>query len=80
MFLRGSDQYLAASHHNYGQHLSKEEVEALVAPHPDALDAVDEWLEAHGIDLDQDVSRSPARDWVTVGHFHDVKRDDLMNS
>jgi len=32
------------NHKRYGQHLSKEEVEALVAPRKDSLDAVDEWL------------------------------------
>jgi tripeptidyl-peptidase-1 len=55
-----------AQHERYGQHLSQAEVEALVAPRPDALAAVDGWLQSHGIDLEADVSRSPAQDWVTV--------------
>jgi tripeptidyl-peptidase-1 len=52
-------------HERYGQHLSKEEVEALVAPHPASLSAVDEWLAGHGLSGD-DLERTPARDWVTV--------------
>ncbi|TFK55639.1 tripeptidyl peptidase A [Heliocybe sulcata] len=52
-------------HSRYGQHLSKEEVEALVAPHPQSLSAVDDWLASHGISQ-SDLSRSPARDWVKV--------------
>ncbi|KAG5640060.1 hypothetical protein DXG03_001392, partial [Asterophora parasitica] len=56
-----SDPY----HERYGQHLSKEEVEALVAPHKDSVDAIDAWLGEHGL-AGADVSRSPAGDWVTV--------------
>ncbi|KZT01406.1 tripeptidyl peptidase A [Laetiporus sulphureus 93-53] len=52
-------------HARYGAHLSKEEVEALVAPHPDSVDAVDEWLESYGI-AQSDIARSPAKDWVVV--------------
>ena len=52
-------------HERYGQHLSKSEVEALVAPHPESLNLVNEWLGTFGIDVDSLV-RSPARDWVTL--------------
>ncbi|EJD01556.1 tripeptidyl peptidase A [Fomitiporia mediterranea MF3/22] len=52
-------------HVRYGQHLSKEEVEALVAPHADSIASVDEWLASHGINTDE-LIRSPAQDWVTV--------------
>jgi len=52
-------------HERYGQHLSKEEVEALVAPHDESLTLVDEWLASHGI-REEDFTRSPARDWVTI--------------
>jgi tripeptidyl-peptidase-1 len=34
----------------YGNHLSKEEVDAFVAPHPDTTSIVDQWLQHHGID------------------------------
>ncbi|KAI0059677.1 subtilisin-like protein [Artomyces pyxidatus] len=37
------------AHERYGAHLSKAEVEALVAPHPDSVSAVDTWLSEHGI-------------------------------
>ncbi|KAJ7228236.1 subtilisin-like protein [Mycena pura] len=49
----------------YGEHLSKEEVEELVAPRPESIDAVNEWLSTHGIQ-DKDIGRSPAGDWLTV--------------
>ncbi|KAI9434428.1 subtilisin-like protein [Lactarius indigo] len=52
-------------HPNYGKHLSKEEVEALVAPHPSSVDAVHEWLESHGVQKET-CHQSPAGDWVTV--------------
>jgi tripeptidyl-peptidase-1 len=53
------------THNRYGQHLSKSEVEALVAPHPDGLNLVNEWLGTFNINEDSLV-RSPARDWVTL--------------
>jgi tripeptidyl-peptidase-1 len=52
-------------HERYGAHLSKEEVEALVAPHEESVDLVDEWLQSHGIE-EKDFVRSPAKDWVTL--------------
>ena len=52
-------------HERYGQHLSKSEVEALVAPHPESLDLVNEWLSTFGID-EGSLVRSPAKDWVTL--------------
>ncbi|THH10355.1 hypothetical protein EW145_g1384 [Phellinidium pouzarii] len=53
------------SHERYGAHLSKEEVEALVAPHPDSIADVDAWFEHHGIEP-ASVQRSPAGDWLSV--------------
>ncbi|TCD70006.1 hypothetical protein EIP91_005256 [Steccherinum ochraceum] len=52
-------------HSRYGQHLSVDEVNALLAPHQDSTTAVDEWLATHGF-TEADVSRSPAKDWVKV--------------
>ncbi|KAG6891682.1 hypothetical protein C0992_010085 [Termitomyces sp. T32_za158] len=52
-------------HERYGDHLSKEETEALVAPHQSSIDAVNEWLEYYGL-KETDLVRSPAKDWVTV--------------
>jgi tripeptidyl-peptidase-1 len=52
-------------HERYGQHLSKEEVEALVAPHQESLDSVDKWIASFGI-KDDEIQRSPARDWVKL--------------
>ncbi|KAJ7493198.1 peptidase S8/S53 domain-containing protein [Mycena galericulata] len=54
------------THEKYGQHLSKEEVNALVAPHPDSVEAVESWLEHHGINPDDAHFRSTAGEWVTI--------------
>lgn len=53
------------SHSRYGQHLSKAEVEALVAPHPESLELVNDWLASHGFE-EEDIVRSPAQDWATI--------------
>lgn len=52
-------------HERYGAHLSKEEVESVIAPHPESLDRVDRWLQLYGIQA-SDIVRSPAKDWITV--------------
>jgi tripeptidyl-peptidase I len=52
-------------HERYGAHLSKGEVETLVAPHQESVNLVDEWLQSHGIG-ENDLVRSPAKDWVTL--------------
>ncbi|KAI0831997.1 peptidase S8/S53 domain-containing protein [Trametes gibbosa] len=53
------------THERYGQHLSKEDVAALVAPHPDTVDLVESWLSAHGLDLSS-TQRSHSGDWMTI--------------
>ncbi|PAV19635.1 subtilisin [Pyrrhoderma noxium] len=52
-------------HERYGAHLSKEDVERLVAPHKDSVSEVEEWLSLHGIELDT-IQRSPAGDWLSI--------------
>jgi len=52
-------------HHRYGQHLSKAEVEALITPSRDSVDAVNTWLSSFGL-TERDITRSPANDWVTI--------------
>ncbi|RXW25417.1 hypothetical protein EST38_g412 [Candolleomyces aberdarensis] len=52
-------------HSRYGQHLSKEEVEELVAPPPESLKMVNAWLKAHGF-KEIELDRSPAKDWVSI--------------
>ncbi|KAF5383817.1 hypothetical protein D9615_003735 [Tricholomella constricta] len=54
------------SHVKYGKHLSVAEAEALVAPHQDSIEAVDAWLEHHGISADNAVHRTGGGDWVTI--------------
>ena len=52
-------------HERYGAYLSKEETETLMAPHPETLDVVSEWLSSHGIE-EEHLYRSSAQDWVTI--------------
>ncbi|KJA29731.1 hypothetical protein HYPSUDRAFT_152704 [Hypholoma sublateritium FD-334 SS-4] len=53
------------NHERYGQHLAKEEVEELVAPHSVSLNIINDWLLSWGFKED-DISRSPAKDWITI--------------
>jgi len=52
-------------HERYSDHLSKEQVEKLVRPHPSSVIAVYEWLASHGI-RSKACHQSPAGDWITV--------------
>ncbi|KAJ6458108.1 peptidase S8/S53 domain-containing protein [Mycena vitilis] len=55
------------AHKRYGQHLSKEEVDALVAPHPDSVEAVESWLQHHRINPGNTYySRSAGGEWITL--------------
>ncbi|TFK81104.1 family S53 protease-like protein [Polyporus arcularius HHB13444] len=47
----------------YGQHLTKQEVESLVAPKSDTKDAVDTWLKTNGLTA---TTLSPAGDWISI--------------
>ncbi|KAG0702415.1 Pro-kumamolisin, activation domain-containing protein [Suillus ampliporus] len=49
----------------YGAHLSKQETEVLMAPHPETLVVMSEWLASHG-PAEEDLVRSSANDWVTI--------------
>ena len=51
--------------YSYGAHLSKEEVETLVAPHPDSTSVVEDWLLYHGVSPSA-IERSPAGDWLKL--------------
>jgi tripeptidyl-peptidase-1 len=53
-------------HENYGQHLSKEEVAQLVAPHQETKSIVEEWLAAHSIDTTASVRQSSGGDWLVI--------------
>ncbi|KAK7031632.1 subtilisin-like protein [Favolaschia claudopus] len=53
-------------HERYGQHLSKAEVDALVAPHPDSVEAVEAWLQHHGINPDDAHFRSAGGEWISI--------------
>ncbi|KAJ7693880.1 tripeptidyl peptidase A [Mycena rosella] len=56
-------------HRRYGAHMSKEDVEKYVAPHPASLALVDEWLVAHGVH-ESSLGRSPAKDWEYYSWQH----------
>lgn len=53
------------SHSRYGAHLSKEEVDTLVAPHPDSSALTESWLLHHGIQPSS-CHRSSSGDWLTI--------------
>jgi tripeptidyl-peptidase I len=53
------------THERYGAHLTKEEVDALIAPHPDTTDLVESWLSHHDIQS-SDCHRSDAGDWIKL--------------
>src|ERR1700736_4973950 len=57
--------FVADNAFRYGAHLSTEEVQALVAPHPDSVDLVDSWLTHNNIDLSF-AHRSGGSDWITL--------------
>ncbi|KXN85175.1 Tripeptidyl-peptidase SED2 [Leucoagaricus sp. SymC.cos] len=54
------------THARYGQHLTKEETEALVRPRPETTELVEMWFEAHGLTNDDVVHRTGGGDWITV--------------
>nr|GAT56545.1 subtilisin-like protein [Mycena chlorophos] len=66
-------------HAKYGQHLSKEQVDALVAPHPDTTAAVNDWLEHHDIDPASCHSRSSAGEWMTL-HVPVSKAEEMLDT
>lgn len=45
--------------------MSKEEVEAFTAPHTNSVEAVEAWLDFHGIDTSS-LERTPAGEWITL--------------
>jgi tripeptidyl-peptidase-1 len=47
------------------QHLKKEEVDTLVQPHADTVEAVEAWLDDHGVPKDA-CSRNDAGNWLSV--------------
>ncbi|KAG6830402.1 hypothetical protein H0H92_000898 [Tricholoma furcatifolium] len=53
-------------HSRYGQHLTPAEAEALVAPHPDSREAVEAWLEYHGIFPENIAYSTGGGEWVTI--------------
>lgn len=53
------------SHERYGNHLSKEDVDALVAPLPESVDEVAMWLLGHGVAKDK-ARYSDAKDVVRI--------------
>jgi tripeptidyl-peptidase-1 len=50
----------------YGNHLSKEDVDKLIAPSSTTVESLEAWLAYHDIDPVSSLSRTDAGDWVTV--------------
>ncbi|KAF9456972.1 peptidase S8/S53 domain-containing protein [Collybia nuda] len=51
------------NHERYGKHLSQAEVDTLIAPHPESVNAVESWLDYHGIGAQH---TNWSNDWVIV--------------
>ncbi|KAJ1304004.1 hypothetical protein OPQ81_008412 [Rhizoctonia solani] len=51
------------SNARYGKHLSKEDVDKLVAPRGQSVESVEKWLQLHGVEISE---RSSAGDWIYV--------------
>ncbi|KAF8270543.1 subtilisin-like protein [Lactarius quietus] len=66
-------------HPRYGSHLSKEQVAALVMPHPDTLELVHSWLEYHGV-LSSSVSVTHGSNWLTLTGVSVSKANDLLGA
>ncbi|KAF6753083.1 subtilisin-like protein [Ephemerocybe angulata] len=54
------------THPRYGQHLSKDEAEALVESDPASLNHTTSWLESHGISPSRITHRKSGGDWLTL--------------
>ena len=65
-------------HERYGAYLSKEEAEELVAPHPETLDVVSEWLSSYGIE-EEHLHRSSAHEWITI-HVPVALAEEMLNT
>lgn len=50
----------------YGAHLSKGEVDSLVAPHPDSTQLVESWLAHHQVDPSMAIHKSSGGEWLTL--------------
>ena len=62
------------SNTRYGKHLSIEEVNKLITPKEEALEAVHEWLEHAGVKIEE-LEYSPAKDWIKLSlPVKDVER------
>ncbi|KAI0328755.1 family S53 protease [Cubamyces sp. BRFM 1775] len=60
----------------YGQHLTKEEADAFMAPKPESVDAVNTWLKENGITASK---MSSAGDWLSIS-IPVSKANDLLDA
>lgn len=65
-------------HERYGQHLTGEEVDELVAPSTETHNLVHEWLQENGIDV-SNLGYSSAKDWIIV-HLPIEKVESLLDT
>jgi tripeptidyl-peptidase-1 len=65
-------------HARYGQHLSSEEVDELVAPSSETHSLVHDWLHENGIDV-SNLGYSSAKDWIIV-HLPIEKVEELLDT
>ncbi|KAI0277733.1 subtilisin-like protein [Russula brevipes] len=67
------------THRKYGEHLSKEQVSELVAPHPDTLQLVGSWLAHHGFPTSS-VSVTHGGGWLTLSGVPLSQADTLLGA
>ncbi|KAI0064451.1 subtilisin-like protein [Artomyces pyxidatus] len=67
------------AHERYGDHLSKAQVAALVAPHPDTIRLVHAWLDHHDIPTSS-ISPSHSGDWLTVSSIPISQANTLLGA
>ncbi|CUA75752.1 tripeptidyl-peptidase I [Rhizoctonia solani] len=59
------------THARYGKHLSKNDVDELVAPRAETVESVEQWLQSHGVAVS---GRSSAGDWIHVTVPYNIYR------
>lgn len=65
-------------HERYGQYLSGEEVDELIAPTSETHNLVHDWLQENGISI-ENLSYSSAKDWIIV-HLPIAMVEDLLDT
>ncbi|KAH8981856.1 subtilisin-like protein [Lactarius hatsudake] len=66
-------------HPRYGAHLSKEQVAALVRPHPDTIEFVTSWLAHHGV-RPSSISTTHGGAWLTISNVLVSQANEILGA